>query len=345
MRPSFCKAAVAFFVLMACCISLSFPRLAYALVLPDEKSELEIGAFNIQVFGESKVNKLSIRSTLVSILSRYDIVLIQEIRDDQNQAIYDLLRELNAATGRNFQALVSPRMGRGEMKEQYAYFFDADLVQALDSYVFDDTLNEFAREPYVARFRALGREFTLAGIHVAPAHVRSELRALGKVHQDIKRRYQDNSMFILGDFNADCGYYKPIEGFEFFDESPKVLVGDDVDTTVAPSSCAYDRVLGFGAILDHTSEATAYNFMSELKFDLAAARLISDHYPIEFTIDGQSGHVPLPKPLPVLIETPDLIKPVEPRACGVSPTLTPAGYCFGRLDTGRRRVAADCCRY
>ena len=356
MRPSFWRAPVSLLVILACCISMSIPKSAWALGPLDEKTNLEIGAFNIQVFGDSKVNKPTIRSTILSIISRYDIIFIQEIRDDQNLAIYHLLKELNALTGRNYQALVSRRLGRGEMKEQYAYFFDADIIQAVDFYVYNDVKNIFAREPFIGRFRGLGREFTLAGIHVAPTDVRGELRGLGDVHRDIAARYLDNSMFILGDFNADCVYYKPAEGFNFFDEIPKVLIGDDVDTTVSPASCAYDRILGFGDILEHASNGTAYNFMVEMGFNLAAAKLVSDHFPIEFTIAGQSGALlppstsPTPMPMPTTAPLPELEGPQvigldEQPACGLVPYSTPGGYCYGSFSAGKKRVNAACCAY
>jgi hypothetical protein len=154
------------------------------------------------VFGESKVNKSFVKDTILSIISRYDIIFIQEIRDDKNKAIYELLDQLNLGSGKNYRAVVSTRLGTGEMKEQYAYFYDAAVVDVEDSYVYADPHDEFSREPFVARFKGQGRNFTLAGIHVAPLKVREELRALAAVKTDIDQRFGDNNTFIMGDFTT-----------------------------------------------------------------------------------------------------------------------------------------------
>ncbi len=361
MRPSFWNLPVKVFILLASVVCLSVPNSSFAASGGNGKTKLEVGSFNIQVFGESKFNKPFVRQTILSIISRYDIIFIQEIRDDQNKAIFALLKELNLATGRDYHALVSDRMGRGEMKEQYAYFFDSKLVKAVDSYVFKDTVDDFAREPYVARFSSLGREFTLAGIHVAPNDVRTELRALSKVHRDVTQRFKDNNLLIMGDFNADCVYYKPVEGFDFFDEPVKVLVHDDEDTTVSPASCAYDRVLGFGPFLKFVSDAKPFNFQEQFNYDLASAKLISDHYPVEFTIDALAdytsdegvepeadGVIPAVVLSPVPEVTPIVI-PAEvvstPQLCGLTPYLTPGGYCYSSFEDGKVRVPDSCCSY
>ncbi len=316
------------------------------------RSTLHIGSFNIQVFGESKVNKSFVKDTILSIISRYDIIFIQEIRDDKNKAIYELLDLLNQGSGKNYKALVSSRLGRGEMKEQYAYFFDAAVVTVEDSYVYKDLKDEFSREPFVARFSGQGRDFTLAGIHIAPNEVREELRALPKVKLDITEQYGDNNTFIMGDFNADCIYYKPIEGFDFFDETPRLMISDDEDTTVSPMSCAYDRVLGFGPIQEFASDAKAFDFMTEYKYDLAQAKLISDHFPVEFTIEGTGTLAainPIPnKPAPPMgeieEESPVQEKPLSSEAiCGLEPYTTPAGRCYGSFFGKKVRVATECC--
>jgi hypothetical protein len=139
------------------------------------------------------------------------------------------------------------------------------------------------------------------------------------------------------------------------------MISDDEDTTVSPSSCAYDRVLGFGAIQKHTSDAQPFNFMQLFDYDLANAKLVSDHFPVEFSIEGTGEMdeiVAIPsKPIPVVegetppatVETP-VQKPVvmpsdetKPNACGLEPYKTPAGYCYGSFDGKKKRVSSQCC--
>lgn len=354
MRPSFWQSRIPATLLCLCLFWHSIPSLVFASepVLSSRRSALRIGSFNIQVFGESKVNKSFVKDTILSIISRYDIVFIQEIRDDKNKAIYELLQLLNEGSGKDYRALVSARLGKGDMKEQYAYFYDSSVVTATDSYVFDDVRDDFSREPFIARFKGQGRAFTLAGIHIAPTDVRGELRALQLVKADMSKRFGDDSSFIMGDFNADCIYYKEAEGFDFFDESPRLLVSDDEDTTVAPPSCTYDRVLGFGDIQAYASDAHAFNFMDMYGYDLEHAKLVSDHYPIEFTIEG-TGELdeirPIPnkpQPLSPALEL-ETESPVQEEgavaSCGLNPYKTLTGLCYASFEGKKKRVTAACC--
>ena len=61
--------------------------------------QLLIGSFNIQSLGPTKMSRPQFVSEVVRILEKYDIVLIQEIKDSSvnNSVIHKLLNELNTA--------------------------------------------------------------------------------------------------------------------------------------------------------------------------------------------------------------------------------------------------------
>jgi hypothetical protein len=97
--------------------------------------QFAIGAFNVQVFGVTKMQNPDVVAVLVQIFRRYDIGLIQEIRgcftsfniileffvldlltliqyaDSSETAIYSLLTQINNYTGPNYNLLLSPRLG------------------------------------------------------------------------------------------------------------------------------------------------------------------------------------------------------------------------------------------
>uniref|UniRef100_A0A8B9TUI7 Deoxyribonuclease 1 like 2 n=1 Tax=Anas platyrhynchos TaxID=8839 RepID=A0A8B9TUI7_ANAPL len=58
---------------------------------------LRIGAFNIQVFGDSKMSDEAPLPSLLSpqVLRRYDVVLVQEVRDSDLSAVTELMEQLN----------------------------------------------------------------------------------------------------------------------------------------------------------------------------------------------------------------------------------------------------------
>ena len=93
--------------------------------------------------------------TLVKILIRYDLVLIQEIRDSSESAIYQLLTDVNNAvsgTSNDYLMVLGPRLGSTSSKEQYAYLYRKSVYSLLSSYTYAGS--GFERPPLVAHFRS-----------------------------------------------------------------------------------------------------------------------------------------------------------------------------------------------
>jgi hypothetical protein len=302
-----------------------------------------MASFNIQIFGQSKMKKAAAVSTILRILDRYDLVFIMEIRDSDDTAIYELLERLNKQSSKNYQIIVSERLGRTTSKEQYAYLYNPDKVMPDQSYVWNDTRDLFEREPYVARFRFGNDAFTMIGIHTSPSDVPAELNALPPVYNEAKQKFGSRNIFIIGDLNADCSYYNPNRGFDFFVDTPTALVPEGSDTTVANTTCTYDRVLAFGNLPRSSSTAKPFNFQTAYNMSQADAQLVSDHYPVEWTLSDLRDSSDPPSEEPVVITPEPLPGNSSEAQCGLRPTLTPRGYCYAEFGTSRRRVANACC--
>ena len=139
----------------------------------DSTDVLSLGAFNVQVFGKSKMRKDGVLENLVAILSRYDVVLFQEIRDSSGTAIAGLMDALNAATGNQYAIELSERLGH---IQQGAIRIYLQAVEGRGHYKLrvDDGAepdnDAFEREPYVVHFSATQHDYdTLVGIHLAEA--------------------------------------------------------------------------------------------------------------------------------------------------------------------------------
>jgi hypothetical protein len=308
-----------------------------------------MASFNIQIFGQSKMKKATAVSTLLRILDRYDLVFIMEIRDSDDTAIYDLLERLNQKSAKNYQIIVSERLGRTSSKEQYAYLYNPDKVMPEQAYVFNDTRNLFEREPYVAHFRFGADTFTMIGIHTSPSDVPTELGALPPVYNEAWQKFGSRNIFIVGDLNADCSYYNPKYGFDLFADAVTPLVPEGMDTTVSNTSCTYDRVLAFGDLPRSSSLAKPFNFQTAYNMSLADAQIVSDHYPVEWTLTSLRDSAESPDQDPVIAPTePSEPLPLPPTQgsgaqCGLNPTPTARGYCYAEFATGRKRVANACC--
>jgi len=102
----------------------------------DSADTISIASFNIQVFGKSKAGKPDVMEILAKIITQYDIVAIQEIRDKSGTAIQKLEAEVDAL-GIDYSTIIGPRLGRTSSKEQYAYMYRTATVKPGDSYTYD----------------------------------------------------------------------------------------------------------------------------------------------------------------------------------------------------------------
>ncbi|XP_063287915.1 deoxyribonuclease gamma-like isoform X2 [Pelobates fuscus] len=230
----------------------------------------KICAFNIKSFGEAKASNKKVMSSLVKILSRCDISVIQEVRDSKGEAIPALVKELNRA----------------------------DVVEVIDSYQYvedhPDHPEVFAREPFTVRFhspKTAIKDFVLISHHTCPRDAAREINKLLLVMLEVKSRWKIENVMLLGDLNASCGYVTVDEWKEIQRRSANRfhwLIGDKDDTTVSQKThCAYDRIVVHGeeffkAIVPAT--AKPYNFKKKLGLSEEEALEVSDHFPVEVNL-------------------------------------------------------------
>ncbi|KAI3388607.1 hypothetical protein SNEBB_003028 [Seison nebaliae] len=267
--------------------------------------ELHIGSFNIQVLGTKKMANADVVDVIIKILRRYDLVLIQEIRDTSDTTVPKLLELLNRNDGiRKYSAVVSPRLGRTNSKEQYAFIFDMNKITVSDSYMYDDGeertywgrwKDEFQREPFVVKFKTKLpqlEEFAFIPMHVDPGEATKEIDSLYDVVEDVRRYWNISNILIGGDLNAGCSYVAKYEWSDIRlrnDVKGKWLIGDDADTTTKASECPYDRFIIYGSQLQRSyieNSANVFNYQSAYSLSDYLTRNVSDHYPIEMKLSS-----------------------------------------------------------
>ncbi|KAM9209824.1 deoxyribonuclease-1 isoform 3-T3 [Dugong dugon] len=243
--------------------------LAVASVLQVALS-LRIAAFNIQSFGETKMSNATISQYIVQILSRYDIALVQEVRDSHLTAVGKLLDDLN----------------------------QPDQVSVLDSYYYEDGCepcgnDTFAREPAIVSFSSpftQVREFAVIPLHAAPLDAVAEIDALYDVYLDVRKKWGMEDIMLMGDFNAGCSYVS-LSGWASIRlrTSPAFhwLIPDTADTTVKSTHCPYDRIVVAGTSLQDAivpNSAMPFDFQAAYGLSNEMAEAISDHYPVEVAL-------------------------------------------------------------
>ncbi|XP_058426275.1 deoxyribonuclease-1-like 2 isoform X1 [Diceros bicornis minor] len=207
---------------------------------------LRIGAFNIQSFGDSKVSDAACGGVIAQILARYDIALVQEVRDPDLSAVSALMEQINSVSRHEYSFVSSEPLGRDQYKEMYLFVYRKDAVSVEDMYQYPDPEDTFSREPFVVKFSApysAAEELVLIPLHAAPHHAVAEIDALYDVYLDVIDKWGTDvsprvrtapgsrrralgvgrrglsaasdqatrppqDILFLGDFNADCTYVR-----------------------------------------------------------------------------------------------------------------------------------------
>uniref|UniRef100_A0A8C3HC98 Deoxyribonuclease n=1 Tax=Chrysemys picta bellii TaxID=8478 RepID=A0A8C3HC98_CHRPI len=264
--------------------ALALLSLAYLL---HTAATLKICAFNIKSFGDSKLSDETTAGIIVKILSRYDIALVQEVRDADLSAVTSLLDQLNSASKHQYSYEISEPLGRENYMEMYLFIYRTQVVSVVATYQYPDPSNTFSREPFIVKFSSPNSskqsplEFVLVPLHTPPSEAVAEIDALYDVYLDVIDKWGTDNIMFLGDFNADCSYVKKGDWGSIRLRTSEVfewLIPDSADTTVGKSDCAYDRLLAARRQVD-LSWQSCYT-VSPLAVPMQALA-VSDHFPVE----------------------------------------------------------------
>jgi len=260
-------------------------------------------SFNIQVFGASKYSKTLVKDQIVTILRRYDISTIQEIRESSGESFPKLVADMNAQED-IYDFHVGERQGRSSSKEQVGFIWNKNMFTMVAGYDYDDVADDFERPPSVLVLERVGSGFSTSKFIIISAHIKpvdgasdmeteEEINKLKDVYNDALAKHSDvTNVIITGDFNADCDYVQsPTDLTLFTDADSTWLIDFEQDTTVSATDCAYDHIVVYGDTMPASAEAAGvFNFQEFYGTDAilddegeAITDQISDHYPVEFS--------------------------------------------------------------
>lgn len=241
---------------------------------------IRIASFNIQVFGQAKLDQLDVMQRLAHIVRQFDVVAIQEIRSKEQNVLPTFLQFINA-NGSRYDFVIGPRQGRTSSKEQYAFVYNSATIELMpDSvYVVPDPEDLFHRPPLVAGFRVRGPPnpftFTLINIHTDPDEADLEVDALADVYLSVLQQPgADDDVIVLGDLNVSdrkLGRLGAIPGMMW------AISGEPTNTRMTQT---YDNLLWLRQTTEFTGRSGVYNLMDELGLTMEQALAISDHMPV-----------------------------------------------------------------
>ncbi|HWP38184.1 MAG TPA: endonuclease/exonuclease/phosphatase family protein [Gemmatimonadales bacterium] len=261
------------------------------------REAIRIASFNIQAFGTAKAQDERVMAVLARIARRFDVMAVQELRDESGEVPGLFLAEINRRARDPYAMIVGPRLGRSASKEQYVIYYRTDLVEFVDSFTVRDTGDRFERPPLVARFVAGEFDFRLIVVHIRPDDAAAELAALARLAAVVEEP-EEGDVIILGDLNADCDYFNSA-GQDHPLQRPRFHWAIPTGTrTAVRTECAYDRILLMEGTAGHEfvpNSARVFRYDREFRItSRALIRAVSDHYPVfaEYRITGPDDDGP-----------------------------------------------------
>jgi endonuclease/exonuclease/phosphatase family metal-dependent hydrolase len=252
---------------------------------------INVCSFNIQIFGVSKMSKPEVVDILVDIVSQADLTAIQEVRSSSEEPVLQFMALLPP----RYNYVLGPREGRSSSKEQYWIIYDAEKLELIAADTWPDPEDIYERNPFGAFFKTRSNfDFIIINNHIQPSGALAEITALSQVIGYYRDLWQETDILVAGDFNADGSYYnEALLESSFPPDEYAILIGNDVDTTVADSANTYDRFIITGtAIEDYTGNSGVLRFDEHYDFSNFSIepRNVSDHYPIwaEFRINADT---------------------------------------------------------
>lgn len=246
-------------------------------------STIIVGSFNIQTFGPSKASKPPVMEKLVDIARRFDLLAIQEIRDQEQTVLHQLVSQINA-DGSRYGYIVGMRQGYTFSKEQYAYIFDLSKLRLTSNpYDSPNPNNALHRPPLVASFECTqappgqGFSFTVVNVHTDPDVVQEEFQAFDYLLPAIRANHPEEDDFIfLGDFNDS---EKRIQRHRWLDNQLP-LVRSTWSTKVRSGRSLDNIVIDGMRTAEYRNQSGVMDLKLHYSLNDQQALQISDHYPV-----------------------------------------------------------------
>lgn len=298
------------------------PALDAVLTPKELDRNLLVGSWNLRAFGgltkkwrsaddDAPKRDLADVLAIAEVVSRFDVVAVQEVRGDIRALRY-LLKALGPDWG---FTLTDVTKGAAGNDERMAFLFDTRRVTpsglACELVVPGDEAGvsaaafaqQFARTPYAVSFSSAGQTFILVTLHVVygktPADRVGELTAIAEWLAGWASEAAEwgHNLICLGDFNIDRKDDPLYQAFTSTGLTPPAAL-NNVPRTIFDDSGAghfYDQIAWFvddargPALSLRCTRAGTFDFVPLWQQDLTTTQLswrISDHYPlwVEFSV-------------------------------------------------------------
>jgi len=243
---------------------------------------LAIGAFNIQVLGQSKISDRNVANILADVIRKFDVIAIQELRWHDDSVIVQLMNLVNQNENR-YDYVISERLGRTSSKEQYVFVYDRSRVRVVgESFIVPDRQDYWHREPMASTFQVKGPPpsqaftFTLLNIHTDPDEVAREMNALPLAIDFVRRVTGDDDVIVLGDLNTSAAQMYGVATM------PNIvaLIGPHVSTKTNSQKSLDNLLLDRLLTTEFAGASGVFDLQTFYHLSPEQAARVSDHLPV-----------------------------------------------------------------
>lgn len=255
---------------------------------------VRIASFHIPALGPAMLNKPHVVQMLVAILRQYDVAALQGIQSSRDDVLPMIIDKLNQS-GRRYDYLIGPRVGRAAPHHQFAYVFDTDKVETdrFALYSVEDPEDLMNREPLVAWFRCKGvpqREaftFSLVNVSIDPSFADAERLMLpGLIDAIVQDGRHEDDWIMLGDFAGGNAQ------LSMLDAASVRFALSDIPTDVAGTRMLDTLFFSARATTEFTGRAGAFDFLRKYNLSIERAMEVSEHMPVWAEFSSIEGAEP-----------------------------------------------------
>ncbi len=178
---------------------------------PERRSTIRIATFQLAALDERKAVNPAVAGGLAQIARQFDLLAIQDVQA-RNQGVLMAFVEAINSTGRHYDFVTAPAVGREPVRQYSAFLFDRATIEVDRATVATvvDPAHKFRRPPLVASFRVRGPDpsvaftFTLINVHTDAEQAAEELDALADVFRAVRDDGRgEDDIILLGNLGAD----------------------------------------------------------------------------------------------------------------------------------------------
>lgn len=254
---------------------------------PADLLKIRIATFNMNAFGESKLQKSAVVESIAMLIRKFDVVAVQHIQSRQQNILPEFIDKVNVSD-RRYEYCIGPRVGPEGNQQQFAFIFDSDRIETDRQmlYTVEDPQQILTFEPLVGWFRAKtvraseAFTFSLVNIRIDPLQEARERQALPDLLRSVRQdgRLEDD-IILAGDFGCsekELGALRRSGVVFALEGTPTAVTGEAMLDNIIVPARATDEFTGRAGVVD---------FLRQNNLSIDQAFQISTHMPVwaEFT--------------------------------------------------------------